>query len=68
MPEPRICAQNPINGEYTLCGDAFDIEQTEEDEEPHRHSQPGERLTCEQCKTAIRELFETYTYNGKHKK
>ncbi|UUV44556.1 hypothetical protein RCMOTHERGOOSE_46 [Rhodobacter phage RcMotherGoose] len=66
----KICAQNPIQPEFTLCGDAFDIADTEapdDDIEPFTFAVPGQKVTCEQCLRAIAFIHEIYTPKGKVK-
>lgn len=63
----KICAQNPVNSEYSLCGDAFDAPDTEDDVEPFKFVKPQERVTCIICLCAIRNILISYTRNGKLK-
>lgn len=45
----RVCAQNAVNGEYTLCGDAFDAFVTNFAEDEHSCAGRGEVITCPKC-------------------
>lgn len=66
----KNCAQNPCQPEYTICGNACDSfgDIGCEDIEEFRHVElPGERVTCEDCLRAIKEIHETFTPKGKVK-
>lgn len=67
----KLCAQNPVQPEFTLCGDAFDIISTEapdEDIEPFDFAVGrGDKVTCEHCLRAIAFIYEIYTPKGKVK-
>lgn len=57
----KVCAPAYINGgEYSLCGDAFDAPDTEDDVEPFRLAEVGQTVTCEICKQIIREVRDAY--------
>jgi len=64
----KICAQNPANPEYSLCGMAEDAPETEDDEEEFEFSRFGIRVTCADCLNVIRNIHETYTQKGYTKK
>lgn len=49
-----ICVMNPIMGEFTLCGDAFDLF-TDEPEYEQRATN-RRTVTCPQCSTIILSL------------
>lgn len=61
----KICAQHPLQPEFTLCGDAFDAPETEDDVEPFKFAVPGDKVTCEHCRRAIAFIHEIYTSGGK---
>jgi hypothetical protein len=63
----KLCAQNPIQGEFTLCGDAFDINAVDGDVEPFEFALPGQKVTCEACLRSIAFIHEIYTPKGKLK-
>ena len=44
---------NPLNGEFTLCGDAFDADAIDGEVAPI-FSKRGEHVTCEKCLIVIR--------------
>lgn len=52
----RRCVGNPLNGEFSLCGDAFDIAEDLEGEEDYEIAGPGQSITCPRCVLAIREI------------
>lgn len=56
----KRCATMPWNAEYSLCGDAFDAPQTEDDVEPFELVKPGETVTCEKCRMTIRKIRSEY--------
>lgn len=60
----KICAQKPNQPEYSLCGDAYDAPETEDDVEDFSIATPGQRVTCEDCKSAIQEIYTNYTIGG----
>lgn len=63
----KLCAQHPLQPEYTLCGDAFDAPDTEDDVEPFTFAVYGEKVTCAKCRLAIAFIYEIYTPKGKAK-
>lgn len=63
----RICAENPIQAEYSLCGDAFDIVAVDPNAEDYMVARPGNHVTCEDCMTIIMEIHTLYTINGKRR-
>lgn len=53
----KVCAPNPNSGgEYSLCGDAFDAPDTEDDVEEFRIGESGDLVTCPKCREAILEI------------
>ena len=58
----KLCATDPLNGEFTLCGDAFDICETRDgaDVEPFRFARIGETVTCERCRVVINTIRLEY--------
>jgi len=52
----RRCVQSPLNGEFTLCGDACDGPASEADMPDHRVAQADESVTCVQCCEFIRAM------------
>lgn len=52
----RRCAPNPMQGEYSLCGDAIDIQAIEEDAENYVIAKAGESINCPKCCAAVREI------------
>lgn len=63
----KLCASNPIMGEYTLCGFAFDAPQTENDVADFEFAVKGQTITCESCRFVIEQIYKSYTINGKVK-
>lgn len=49
----RICATNPVQPEFSLCGDAFDGFDSGDLDEPVALAETGERITCERCRLVI---------------
>ncbi|WP_458736982.1 hypothetical protein [Pseudomonas chlororaphis] len=49
----RVCAGNPVNGEFTLCGDAFDAFATGDADEEHVQAEKGQTITCDKCCAVI---------------
>lgn len=45
----RVCASNPAQPDFTLCGDAFDAFDTGDAEEQHVEAKKGQTVTCQQC-------------------
>lgn len=67
----KICAQDPMNPEVTLCGyvdEAYEDPVCDNVTEPFRHSRPGEYVNCGECLNAITAIQLTYTPLGKHRK
>lgn len=56
MSTVRRCAQNPMQAEFSLCGDAFDAFASGDAEEPHEIAGPGQTINCEDCCRAVREI------------
>lgn len=56
----KFCAQAPSQPEYSLCGDAFDAPDTEDDVEPFEFAKPGQVVTCEKCRLAIHRIREAF--------
>lgn len=56
MPDIRVCAQDGFNGEYTLCGDAFDAFATGDAVEDHECAGKGGVITCPQCCKVIQDV------------
>ena len=52
----RVCAQSAVNGEFTLCGDAFDAFASGYAEEEHDCAGPGQVVTCPQCCKVIQDI------------
>lgn len=59
--EKELCTYDPLNTEYTLCGRAFDDEETIEG--PPVFAKPGEKITCIGCRSVIKycKSFKHYT-------
>jgi len=52
-----VHVMNPIQGEYSLCGDAFDINsESDGDHDGGLARTQKKRVTCERCKEIILEL------------
>lgn len=64
----KLCAQAPLNPEFSLCGDAEDAPETEDDVEPFRFAGEGETLTCEACMQIIKHVRLDYTHRFKRRK
>ena len=56
----KRCAQSPAQPEFSLCGDAWDAPDTEDDVEPFRFAERGETVTCEKCRGIIDKIRESY--------
>ena len=52
----RKCAQNSVNAEFTICGDAFDAFETGDADEEHECAGPGGVVNCPSCCAIIRDL------------
>ena len=63
----RVCAENPTQGEYSLCGDAFDIADDDDEAEPFRMAKIRDRVNCEQCLRVIRTIKVGYTNAGRRR-
>lgn len=48
----RICMRSPLQPEYTLCGDAFDITAIDKSVRVY-FADAGEIVTCERCRMVI---------------
>lgn len=55
-------ASNPIQGEFTLCGRAFDDEDEEDGGLAPVFAEPGQRITCESC-VAVLSHCKRFTNN-----
>lgn len=55
----RVCAENAINAEFTLCGDAFDAFASGDADEEHECAEPGGVITCPNCCKIIKDLRES---------
>lgn len=58
MTQVKRCAEDPLQGEFSLCGVAFDA--LDDDIEPYEIVKPGQTVTCEDCKRCIREIKEYF--------
>jgi hypothetical protein len=61
----KRCIQNPLNGEYSLCGDAFDAPDTEDDVEPFRFAEVGEYANCKHCLDLVHFIRHGVTPKGR---
>lgn len=52
----RVCAQNAVNSEFTLCGDAFDAFVSGYAAEEHNCAGRGQVVTCPKCCQIIQNL------------
>lgn len=52
----RQCVGNPINPEFSLCGDSFDAYDSGDAEEEHEVVSVGGTVTCPQCCIIISEI------------
>jgi hypothetical protein len=52
----RRCATNPLNREFSLCGDAFDAFASGHADEEFEFAKVGEPITCEKCCHAVSEI------------
>lgn len=65
----RICAHNPAQQEYSLCGMAFDAYASGDAEEEYVLAiNVFKSVNCEDCKRHIADLFKTYTESGRLRK
>lgn len=49
-----LCTQSPLNGEFTLCGDAFDLCAVDDSEATAPiFAAPGDVIDCELCRAII---------------
>ena len=58
----RVCAPMHGNGEYTICGDAFDAHSSGDCPEEINLGDPGDLVTCEKCREAIA-YYKTFKRN-----
>lgn len=58
----RICMQNPMSPEYSLCGDAVDLYDDLGIGEPFKFGESGDTINCEQCKKCIDEIKQIQRY------
>lgn len=42
-----------MNGEFTLCGDAFDAFESGDADEPVHFAAPGQLISCPKCREVI---------------
>lgn len=64
----KVCAHNPAQPEYSLCGDAFDLEADLGEGEPYVLATDTQMpVTCSACKRVLADLFSTYTPTGRLK-
>jgi hypothetical protein len=56
--------QEPINGEYSLCGDAFEGDRDQEE----LKEVEGDKVTCRRCLKIIREIKGYLIFRGELKK
>lgn len=65
----KICAHNPVNAEFSLCGVAFDAAETENEVDAKYvlATEAGESVSCGDCKLVINEIYSTYTQTGRLK-
>jgi hypothetical protein len=52
----RRCAMNPLQAEFSLCGDAFDGFASGDLDEDYKLADPGESINCPSCCQIIREV------------
>lgn len=65
MPNSKfLCYGQTTAPEYTLCGDAFDLcEGDDEDAKTPRFAKPGQKITCPDCIRQIRDIQENISAN-----
>lgn len=66
MAKNKICSFHPLQPEFSLCGDAFDAPDTEDDVEPFELASNGETVTCENCREAIKAIRDSYPRGYKY--
>lgn len=65
----RICAHNPAQAEYSLCGMAFDAYASGDAETEHViATDVCKNVNCDECKRILADLFKTYTESGRLRK
>ena len=65
----KVCAHNPVQAEYSLCGMACDAYVSgDSDSEYVLAVDSGKSVNCEDCKRVLSELFKTYTEAGRLRK
>lgn len=67
MSKKKLCATNPIQPEFSLCGDAYDAPETEDDVEPFDFAYEGQTVTCVNCRHVIDTLREQFPRGYKYK-
>lgn len=66
----RVCAHDPNQPEFSLCGESFDLKETVDDDEVEAYelaTESGRNVTCFKCIATLKELFTYYTPSGRLK-
>jgi len=53
MMDSILHAGNPLNSEFTLCGDAFDIEAVDKNTNAPVFATKGQVINCSECRKVI---------------
>lgn len=65
----KLCADDPLQGEYSLCGNAFDApDDPMGDVEAFDFARPGQTVNCDECLRAIAEIKLRYSPKGRYYK
>lgn len=65
----KLCAEDPLNGEFSLCGNSFDAPDDPMCEtDPFDFARLGQTVTCTECLRAIAKIKARYSPKGRYYK
>ena len=63
----KLCAEDPLQSEYSLCGNAFDAPDDPMcNVEPFDFARPGQTVNCNECLHSIASIKLHYTPKGRY--